>query len=483
MTLSFESSPEEFFVEAPAERGKKSKVKSHITVAGLALAAFAYGVAAGATVKAATVWTSNVGTDGSSCGTSAKPCRSISQAIVNATDGDTILVGPGHYGDVNGDGNFTGPGDEQPDPTAGESVSLNAPIGCIVCITKALHIYSTAGAALTVIEANASTGLGSTVMIERDGVDFGAVDHGFTITGGNAYGVTIAPDYAGSLLGVSQNMSVMGNIDIGDVVGFNVQGLDWNRRCPAPFCQFTAQILLAGNRAINNSTGFMVNPNYWQDRAGQFMVRDNEALGAGTGFSISPGTSDEDLNYSALDVRVVNNIASHCGTGFYVDVTGLVSYNTALDNSQSGFVVTPWGAAFQNNAAIGNGGPGAIVDLSDTGGPGIYLYPEEVFATFSDNNFFGNDRKRPPGLSFYGFNLGPSAHCGVLNLGLVGASPLPATQLQAAKNYWGSSEGASSSGASDNAGGACDQNNSTTITKPFSPVLSQSTVITPALEN
>jgi hypothetical protein len=483
MTFSLQLSPEKLLVETTARR-EGNKTKSHVRVAGLALAICAYMAAAGTTASAATWWTSNLGSDSGSCGTSAAPCRSISQAIANATDGDTIWVGPGHYGDVNGDGTFTGPGDEQADPNAGEPNLFNAPYGCIVCVTKALHIYSTAGAALTVIEASASTGSGSTVMILHDGGDFGAVDHGFTITGGNTNGVMIAPYYAGSTFSVSQNMTVMGNIDIGDGVGFNAQGLGWNKRCPGPYCQFTARILVASNRAINNQIGFEVAPYYWQGRAGQFVVRDNEALGAGTGFSISPGTNNEIGAYSASDVQVVNNIAAHGGTGFYVDVPGLVSYNTALDNSQSGFTVTPGGAAFEANTAIGNGGPGVIVDLSNNGwGPGINLNPADVFSTFSYNNFFGNDRKRPAGLSFEGGNPGPSAHCGVLNLGLGGASPAVATQLQAANNYWGSSQGPSSSGPGDNAGGVCDQNDSTTSTKPFSRTLSGSTVTPTVLEN
>ena len=473
------------FAEPQARHDRSNRIGFHIRVAVLALAACACLAAVGIPASAATWWTSNLGSDSGSCGTSAAPCRSISQAIANAADGDTIWVGPGHYGDVNGDGNFTGPGDEQPDPTAGEPNLAAGPYGCIVCVTKALHIYSTGGAAVTVIEANASTGSASTVMILHDGGDFGAVDHGFTITGGNANGVMVAPYYAGSNFSVSQNMTVMGNIDVGDGVGFNVQGLGWHKICPAPYCQFTARILVASNRAINNQTGFAVAPYYWQDWYGQFVVRDNEAVGATTGFFISPGTQDEIGNYNARDVQVVNNIAAHNGTGFYVDVVGLVSYNTALDNSQSGFTVTPSGGPFETNSAIGNGGPGVIVDLSNNGwGPGITLNPADVFSTFSNNNFFGNDRKRPAGLSFEGgWNPGPSAHCGVLNLGLVAASPAVPTQLQAANNYWGSSKGPSSTGPGDNAGGVCDQNGATTNTKPFSASPAGSTVTPTVLEN
>ena len=173
MTFSFQSSAEESFVGTQAGRGVNKIIKLLITIAGLVLAVCACVALAAPAASAATLRTSNLGTDSSTCGASASPCRSISQAIVNASDGDTIWVGPGHYGDVNGDG-FTGPGDEQPDPNGGAQSLPNAPYGCIVCITKALHIYSTDGAALTFIEANASTGSNSTVMILRDGGDFGA---------------------------------------------------------------------------------------------------------------------------------------------------------------------------------------------------------------------------------------------------------------------------------------------------------------------
>lgn len=47
------------------------------------------------------IWVvTNIGVDESTCGTNASPCRSISQAIVNASAGDAIHVGPGRYGDL-----------------------------------------------------------------------------------------------------------------------------------------------------------------------------------------------------------------------------------------------------------------------------------------------------------------------------------------------------------------------------------------------
>src|SRR3974390_1682941 len=144
----------------------------------LAIAIAVLGRTAPAT--AASHWVAVNGTDSAVCGSQQSPCRSISQAMANAAAGDTINVGPGHYGDVNGDGNFTGPGDEQPDPNARSgTLPSSVPVGCIVCITKPLHLYSLQAAATTVISSVSGAPYGSTVMIEIDGVDFGAPGRGF----------------------------------------------------------------------------------------------------------------------------------------------------------------------------------------------------------------------------------------------------------------------------------------------------------------
>src|SRR5689334_21643011 len=91
----------------------------------------------------------NDGVDSGSCGTVAKPCRSISQAIENATAGDTIEVGAGRYGDISGDGTFTHPGDEHPQLLPG---FISGQVACMICITKPLRIRSLHGASVTVIE-------------------------------------------------------------------------------------------------------------------------------------------------------------------------------------------------------------------------------------------------------------------------------------------------------------------------------------------
>jgi hypothetical protein len=426
-------------------------------------------------LSAETLWAKSTGTDSASCGSSGSPCRSISQAIANAQDGDTIYVGPGRYGNVNGDSTFSGPGDEQPQANVGPWDGS----GCILCINKGVHIYSTAGADLTVIDSGGpQSQYQSTVMILSDGVDFGAEQHGFTITGGNSNGVAIEPNYSPKLNGVARNMSVSGNIDIGDGNGvyFFGDGLDGASYigCPPLACTFSAQVLIAGNRLVNNGNGVSVTTNNWGG-PGTLVVRDNQAINAGTGYWIFPGYALGGINVgSSGNVQLINNIAAGGNVGFYAILTGPIEYDTAIDNKQSGFVITD-STTFTFNAALGNGGPGVLINLS----PGPFdLGNVSSTATFSENTFIDNDRNRPVpllvGFVYGTFSAGPSAHCGVLNLGPLGAlggptqvTPVPATRLLAANNYWGSATGPSKTGPGDAAGGACDQNNAATVATPF----------------
>src|SRR5260221_1335670 len=82
----------------------------------------------GAPAWAATRHVENWGVDSGSCGTAAAPCRTIGQAVALAVAGDTILVGPGLYGDT-----------------------LGEPAGGIV-LSNAVTVKSTHGAAATLIK-------------------------------------------------------------------------------------------------------------------------------------------------------------------------------------------------------------------------------------------------------------------------------------------------------------------------------------------
>jgi hypothetical protein len=98
--------------------------------------------------------------------------------------------------------------------------------------------------------------------------------------------------------------------------------------------------------------------------------------------------------------------------------------------------------------------------------------PTNNYTSFSKNNFYGNDRNRPA------LNIpdsppgpGPSANCGVLNLGDVVAAglglPLPTLTLRAGESFWGSAHGPAPTGVGDAVGGVCDQNGGVTIATPF----------------
>jgi hypothetical protein len=423
-------------------------------------------------INSKTLWVTNDGADTVSCGLRVRPCRSISQAMENASDGDSIGVGAGHYGNVSGDINFSGPGDEHPDASYSSSPGL--PPGCIICIRKALHIQSIHGAAVTVIDGSPSTPFRSNVMILHDGVIFGSKNHGFTITGGNEIGVSVALRL--NREASTHNVTIAGNVDVKDGVGFMFDGeyltAQQEGGCPEGECSRPAQILLSDNQAIDNKTGFNLTAN---TDGGPVIVRNNLAFGADTGFATNPGSPHpNEGGVGNRGVRLVSNVAAHCSTGFSLFEAGDIQGNTASGNTL-GFMVVPGGVAFRNNSAIGNAGPGVIVNVSAIG-DSVEL-SAGGFSKFSQNNFFGNDRNRPVlnlGIFDGALNTGPSAHCGVLNVGALAAiagpeavTPPPVITIQAAGNFWGSIKGPSANGPGDAASGPCDQNGGVTIAKPF----------------
>jgi hypothetical protein len=163
-----------------------------VAAAGLLLAA---SLASGKTLV-----TANNGADGMTCGTATAPCRSISGALGNAVDGDTIVVGPGYYGDVNRDGDFADAGDE----------SLASPgtgCLCVIPVLKRVTLKSRDGADVTVIDAKA---------VSR-GVYFGAGSSGAQLVGFTIVGGADAI-YADGSAGVS-NLKLVGDVTRGGMGG------------------------------------------------------------------------------------------------------------------------------------------------------------------------------------------------------------------------------------------------------------------------
>jgi hypothetical protein len=359
----------------------------------------------------------------------------------------------------------------------------------MICINKALTIQSLHGASVTVIEGIPSGDFPVNVLIMSYDVHFGTQGAGFTVTGGNNYGVRIDQNAISNAdfhaPGVS--ISMAGNVDIGDAVGFSFEGVHWQDnfcRAPGPVLAcHPAAVSFSGNEATSNpGAGFAVMVNAQGSiGGGAIVLQSNVALGGGTGFSVQPGGQSQtaiDADVSAANVSVLGNLAIHDTLGFDLDVAGDIERNTAVGNANAGFQIVPNQTLFRANTTVGNRGPGLIVNFSANWFDGGTV-PSRKFKSLDQNNFYGNDRGRPPLVITVGeaqLDTGPSAHCGILNVGAVATlfgpaevTPPPKEPLQAPSDFWGSPTGPSHSGPADAIAGACDQNGgSTTAPNPVS---------------
>ena len=172
----------------------------------IALASGLLSAAAGA----AKLHVENHGVDGPSCGTQPAPCRSISQGVLNAAEGDTILVGPGFYGDLDGDGALGGVGEEGP---------AAATCDCLVLVDKRVSIRSTGGAAATLL-LHPSLPIHA-FRLSANGSSVGRRSGGFTIAGPGGTGLFLE----------GEGVEVAGNWLAGEVVtaNGNEAGLSDNR--------------------------------------------------------------------------------------------------------------------------------------------------------------------------------------------------------------------------------------------------------------
>jgi hypothetical protein len=139
---------------------------------------------AGASDAVPTFHVANNGVDTATCGTTASPCRSISQALARAALPSPtpsrlrpkIVVGPGRYGDLNADGDLDDPGEEF--SGAGSDCT------CMILVDFPVEIVSTDGALTTLIAAPPSPvgGPSDAVALTSPGIVFGRTKKGFTVT-------------------------------------------------------------------------------------------------------------------------------------------------------------------------------------------------------------------------------------------------------------------------------------------------------------
>ena len=264
------------------------------------------------------------------CGRKDKPCRSIGQAITNAAPGDTILVGPGRYGDLNGDGDFDDDGEEAAQPSAGS--------GCVVCVDKRVRVLSTDGAAATIIDGgNSGSDFPFVVFISASGVTFGEKNRGFTITNGHMYGLKTK----------ALNVRVLGNIALNNPeYGFQIEGS-------------SASVL--ENIASGSFFGF--------DLEGNVVLRNNIAIGnRGVGFRLAGPRAS---------LLATGNTASGNVIGFQVSGANMVLRDNIASGNTNGFFIDAPDLRFFRNAAIGNEGAG------------LFVGPTVIRGIFQ-NNIFGN---------------------------------------------------------------------------------------------
>ena len=162
---------------------------------------------AASAARAATLYVANDGVDDPACGSKKSPCRSISQAVnTRAADGDSVVVGPGVYGDLNGNGT---PGDAPGEEIGG--------FGCMLVIARRVALTSSSGAAATIIDGRFDA-LSCNVGIGADGTQFGKPGKGFTVTN------TASATGSGIVINAS-NVQVRGNQVVATGMGPNTIGV------------------------------------------------------------------------------------------------------------------------------------------------------------------------------------------------------------------------------------------------------------------
>ncbi|MBS0416096.1 MAG: right-handed parallel beta-helix repeat-containing protein [Proteobacteria bacterium] len=406
--------------------------KSNLPTNGLVLAAV---IAAPAVFASSTTWwVSNQGLDGASCGTRDKPCRSIGAAVAKANPSDVIEVGAGLYGDLNGDGAFTGPGEERPG-TDGNGRT------CLICVNKAIKILSLHGADDTIIDAgnnrradpeSADGMVNNVISITSTGTTLGADGAGFTIAGSGGDGVHVTSSVSAG--------TIIGNIARGNRrSGFDVEVIDQSY---TPF-PIPLTVTLRGNTAIQNDVGFSASHDEMRGVGETVLVTENTASGnAGGGY---------EFRGPSFHALLINSVSSNNGAG--VRLSGVfdaeIRNNTVTGNIGHGIAIQGLSQSvrIRDNTIVGNTGAG------------VFMLGFNDNIVIRTNNIYGNS-----GVSN---NPGPvldSPNCGVINVGM--DQPADATN-----NYWGSARGPGPDPA-DNGGKGCDFFSTvTTKVTPFATTL------------
>jgi hypothetical protein len=285
-------------------------MRSHLVLSFAALVA-------AAPAGAATLYVGQEGLDEPGCGTRTARCRSISQAITLAGNGDTVLVGPGHYGDVNVDGDFADSGDE--------AAELGSGCDCMIAVPKELAIVSEAGAGATVIDGRGITP--RIVAIAASGVVFGRRNQGFTVRNQGPNQLPAAVETGLDTAGVS----IAGNvIEDGTGMGLRFQG-----------------------------SGHSASDNRFHGNVSNVLV---EATNVRLARNVSSG-ADFGLELRGAGAVVTDDVVVANGIGVIVEAASTLERVAVVGNTSIGVLVqVAGGATLRGGRIVGNGENGDPVD-------------------------------------------------------------------------------------------------------------------------
>ncbi len=300
---------------------------------------------------AATLLVAANGVDTGTCGTKAAPCRSISRAVALASDGATIQVGPGRYGDLAGDGDFLDPGDE--------AAEVGTGCNCVLHVTKRLTIVSRDGAGVTVIDGGGASA--DVVRLDVSGTVFGQKGKGFTVTDGGHDGLNSDAD----MIVVAGNVFA-GNTHNGLNVGTSHSTIADNRAVANGSqgfaCSGTDDSLLARNVATDNGgNGFTVdNRNTVTDNLATrnhsegFNAQSNNTFKG----DVAVGNIDEGFLFDDDNV-IIGCVANANHNGLRLNQNNLLTKSAVVDNGGVGVLVNGGGNVISKTNIFGNGG-GAV---------------------------------------------------------------------------------------------------------------------------
>lgn len=256
-----------------------------------------------------------------SCTSKESPCRSISCAVRSAAPGDTIVVGPGRYGDLNGNGTLGEAGEEAPTPQC----------ACMLAIDKPLTLVSSAGAAATIIDAR-SAAVEANVRINTSDATLGKARKGFTVTSTNISW----PRSIGVAIDASSRIRIEGN-QIVDGRRSLPSGPTWPPGYGIDMQLPSSDVVIQGNQVVEwTNQGILAN-------GSNIIVRRNVMS----------------LNYLGIDANGSTSVIGNIAVGNEIIGIGLNDSSFAIGNAALGSdagIVAAFGmtGVATNNNLMGN---------------------------------------------------------------------------------------------------------------------------------